>query len=77
MIYFILFITFLFTFYSEYSVGNILLSPNSSGKLSFNLNSLFHFMIHPFFNQTLWTWNTLDINYPFVLGYSLLIYTLV
>ena len=77
MIYFILFITFLFTFYSEYSVGNILLRPNSSGKLSFILNSLFHFMIHPFFNQTLWTWNTLDINYPFVLGYSLLIYTLV
>ena len=77
MIYFILFITFLFTFYSEYSVGNILLRPNSSGKLSFNLNSLFHFMIHTFFNQTLWTWNTLDINYPFVLGYSLLIYTLV
>ena len=77
MIYFILFITFLFTAYSEYSVGNILLRPNSSVKLSFNLNSLFHFMIHPFFNQTLWTWNTLDINYPFVLGYSLLIYTLV
>ena len=77
MIYFILFITFLFTLYSEYSVGNIILRPISSGKLSFNLHSLFHFMIHPFFNQTLWTWNTLDINYPFVLGYSLLIYTLV
>ena len=77
MIYFILFITFLFTVYSEYSVGNILLRLNSSGKLSFNFTSLFHFMIHPFFNQTLWTWNTLDINYPFVLGYSLLLYSLV
>ena len=77
MIYFILFITFLFTVYSEYSVGNILLRPNISGKLSLNFISSFHFMIHPFFNQTLWTWNTLDINYPFVLGYSLLLYSLV
>ena len=77
MIYFILFITFLFTLYSEYSVGNILLRPNSSGKLSFNFISSFHFMINPFFNKTLWTWNTLDINYPFVLGYSLLLYSLV
>ena len=74
MIYSILITTFIFIVWSEYSVGSILLRPNSSNRLSLNISSLIQFMINPFFNKTLWTWKTLDINYPFVLGYSIFIY---
>jgi len=77
MIYLLLGITLLFIIYSEYSVGSILIRPNASGQLLFNFTSLFYFMINPFFTQTLWTWKTLDINYPFVLGFCSIIYYLV
>ena len=72
--YFIPCVTILFIFWSEYSVTNILIRQNSSGKRTFNLSSLLGFLIHPFYNSTLWTWKTLDINYPFVLSYSVFIH---
>ena len=74
---FILIITFVFILWSDYSVGNILFRPNSLGNNTMNMNSLFSFIIDPFYRSTLWTWETLDINYPFILGYSLIIYFLV
>lgn len=77
MIYFFLLITLIFIIYSEYSVSNILLRPNSNGSISFNFNSLFHFLINPLTNKTLWSFKTLDINYPFILFFSYLIYTFV
>jgi len=76
MIYFILLVTLIFIVWSEYSVGSILFRPNSSNQISLSLHSLFQFMIHPLFHRTLWTWKTLDINYPFVLGYSIFIYSI-
>ena len=70
-------ITILFIVWSEYSITNILIRENSKGKKTFNLNSLFGFLMDPFYKKTLWTCETLDINYAFVLLYSLGIYYLV
>jgi hypothetical protein len=67
-------VTVLFIIYSEYSVGQILFRPDSYGKISMNLNSLLGFLMNPFYRKDLWTWNTLDINYAFVLIYSLFVY---
>ena len=73
VISFITIITIIFIIYSEYSVGQILFRPDSSGKLSMNFNSLLGFLMNPFYKSHLWTWQTLDINYAFIIGYSLLI----
>ena len=77
LIIYISIVTILFIIWSEYSVTNILIRENSKGKKTFNLNSLFGFLMNPFYKKTLWTYQTLDINYAFVLLYSLGIYYLV
>jgi hypothetical protein len=71
---FLVIITILFILYSEYSVGSILFRPDSNGKISMNIYSLFGFLMNPFYKRDLWNWNTLDINYAFVLIYSSLVY---
>ena len=63
MIYYFIIITIIFIIYSEISVTNILLRPDSNGKITFNLKSLFYYLINPLTNRTLWTFQTLDINY--------------
>ena len=77
MIYFFLIITIIFIIYSEISVTNILLRPDSNGKITFNFKSLFYYLINPLTNRTLWTFQTLDINYIFVIIFSYSIYLLV
>ena len=77
LIIYISIVTILFIIWSEYSVTNILIRENSKGKKTFNLNSLFGFLMNPFYKKTLWTYQTLDINYAFILLYSLGIYYLV
>lgn len=76
LIIYIFIITIVFIVWSEYSVTNILIRENSKGKKTFNFNSLFGFLMNPFYKKTLWTYDTLDINYAFVLMYSLGVYYL-
>jgi len=76
LILFITIITIFFIIYSEYSIGQILLRPDSNGKINMNLNSLFGYLMNPFYKIDLWTWHTLDINYAFVLIYSFFIFYL-
>ena len=51
LIIYISIITILFIIWSEYSVTNILIRENSKGKKTFNLNSLFGFLINPFYKN--------------------------
>lgn len=74
ILYFLGIITILFIIYSEYSVGSILFRPNINGKISMNLYSLLGFLMNPFYKKYLWNWNTLDINYAFVIIYSVFLY---
>lgn len=74
LLYYLLLITMIFTIYVEYSVGGILFRPNSLGKLSTNLYSLFNYLIDPLYNRFLWQPQLLDVNYIFVLGCSILLY---
>jgi len=77
LITYIFIVTILFIIWSEYSVTNILIRQNSKGNKTLNLSSLFGFLMNPFHKSTLWTNKTLDINYAFILMYSVGIYYLV
>ena len=71
---YLIIITILFIIYVEYFVGGILIRSNSSGSKSFNFRSLLNFMFHPLYNKLLWNFKSLDINYPFIMLISIIIY---
>ena len=74
---YIIFVTTIFIIYVEYNVGGILFRPNSSGKISTNLYSLFSYLIDPLYNKFLWQPQLLDVNYIFVLGCSIILYGII
>ena len=72
----LLIVTILFIIYSEYSVGGLLIRSNSSGGKSMNFSSMLNFMINPLHKTFLWNFRSLDINYPFVILTTIIIYKL-
>jgi len=73
IVYSLSIITLLFIVWSEYSVGQILFRPNSTGQISMNIGSMANFMINPFYKTDLWRFKTLDINYVFIMILSVTI----
>ena len=59
---------------TKYDIGQVNKLVDSRGKISMNLYSLLGFLMNPFYKRDLWNWNTLDINYAFVMIYSLFVY---
>jgi hypothetical protein len=74
---YIIFVTTIFIIYVEYSVTGILFRPNSLGKLSTNLYSMFSYLTNPLYNKFLWQPQLLDVNYIFVLGCSIILYYII
>ena len=72
----LLIVTILFIIYVEYSVGGILIRSNSSGGKSINLMSMLNFMINPLHKSFLWNIKSLDINYPFMIICTIILYKL-
>ena len=77
LFYYIIFVTTIFIIYVEYSVTGILFRPNSLGKLSTNLYSMFNYLLNPLYNKFLWQPQLLDVNYIFVLGCSIFLYGII
>ena len=75
LIIFLGIITIVFIVWIEYSVGNIFFRISEKGYKQMNFLSLFNYMVHPFHNLFLWNWELLDINYLFVLGVSIMLYS--
>ncbi len=70
-------ITIVFIVWVEYSVGNIFFRISEKGLKRMNISSLFNYMIHPLYNSFLWNLKLLDVNYPFIIGLSIILYNFI
>jgi hypothetical protein len=73
-IYFLIFVTIIFLFYVEYSVGNVIYRVTADGSKKIIIRRILYFLIEPFTNPFLWYLNVLDLNYIFILTLSTIIY---
>ena len=77
MILFIILFTIIFIAFIECYFGNILFRRNSLNKLTMNIPSLLHFMVHPLHNKFLWNPEVILGNYPFMLFTGILMYQVI
>ena len=73
-IYFLIFVTIIFLFYVEYSVGNVIYRVTADGSKKIIISRILYFLIEPLTNPFLWYLNVLDLNYIFILTLSTIIY---
>ena len=71
---YILLITFIFTFYVEYSVGNIIFRESSKGIKEFQPSNILYYLINPLHNGFLWKYSLLDVNYIFTMLIATILY---
>ena len=76
MLLFILLFTLCFIIFIECYFGSILFRRDSTNKLSMNLPSLLHFLVHPLHNSFMWNKEIVICNYPFMIGLASSIYLL-
>jgi len=77
LVVYLIVVTILFVLWIEYSVGNVFYRISGDGTKQFNFLSLLNFMIHPFQNSFLWSWETMDLNYVLIIGFSILLYSFI
>ena len=77
LIQFIILISLLFFIYVELVVGNVFIRVNSEGRKSFNIISVFKYMLEPLRNSFLWNIELLDVNYIFVISISIILYYII
>ena len=70
----LLIVTIIFIIYCEYFVGQIFIRINSSGNKSINIGSMLNFMTYPLYNKFLWNIKSLDLNYPFIIICTIIIF---
>lgn len=73
-IIYIFLVTFIFTFYVEYSVGNIIFRETAKGIKEFQPINILHYLIDPLHNGFLWNYKLLDVNYIFTIVIATILY---
>ena len=74
LVEYLIVVTVIFVIWIEYSVGNVFYRISGDGTKKLNFLSLLNFMSNPFHSSFLWTWETADLNYLFIIGISIIAY---
>jgi len=71
---YLLLITILFTFYIEYSVGNVMWREGVKGVKVFQPVNIVHYLVNPLHKNFLWKYQLLDVNYIVFVVVSTILY---